>query len=100
MPSAIPSTIAGGLAQLNTGGSESHGVHTSDTAPFMPEPYPERDVAGRVVLITGASRGLGHYVVRALRPIYAGEELTYSYIGTGMLCGAEDARVKEEAQLQ
>lgn len=36
--------------------------------------------------------GLGHYVVRALRPIDAGEELTYSYIGTGMLCTAEDAR--------
>ena len=35
--------------------------------------------------------GLGHYVVRALRPIHAGEELTYSYIGTGMLSGAEDA---------
>lgn len=35
--------------------------------------------------------GLGHYVVRALRPIRAGDELTYSYIGTGVLCGAEDA---------
>ena len=34
--------------------------------------------------------GLGSYVLRALRPIRAGEELTFSYIGTNTLTTAAD----------
>ena len=30
--------------------------------------------------------GLGHYILRARRPIRQGEEVTFSYIGTGALC--------------
>ena len=43
---------------------------------------------------SGCACGLGNYVLRALRPIAAGEELCYSYIGEGVLVepGAREQR--------
>ena len=57
----------------------NHACDANTEIAYAPDMEPER-----------CSCGLGCLVLRAIKPIRSGDEITFSYIGSDMLMGADD----------
>ena len=63
----------------------NHACNANTELAYAPELDPER-----------CACGFGNYVLRTLRDVKCGEEVTFSYIGTSMLMGTEDCNERRQ----